>query len=104
MHELDADRAAVGFTQNRDQLFERGVARVAQLVVENTLQVGLGQAERRRLEQLERVVPGLQLQGVEIGQVVAELAIGVDQARDGRLGASGVEIEVIAGRCLGLAS
>ena len=102
VHELHADRAAVSFAQDGDQLVERGITRVAELVVENALQVGLGQTECGGLEQLERLVARLELQGVEIGQVMAELAIGVDQPRHGGLRTSRVEIERSPAVALGL--
>ena len=59
--------------------------RVGELVVEHPVEVGLGQAERGGLEQLVGVAGRVELERVEVGQVMADLAIGVDQAGDAGL-------------------
>ena len=85
VHELDADRAAVRRPQDRDQLAQRALTALGEPVVENPVHVGVGQAKRRRLEEVERLAPRVELERVEVCQVMAGLAIGVDQPRDGRL-------------------
>ncbi len=51
VHELDADRAAVGLAQDRDQLAQASNDPPStQRVVEDPVQVGLGQPERGRLQ------------------------------------------------------
>ncbi len=42
---------------------------------------------------LGRLAPRLELERIEVGQVMAKLAIGVDQPRDGRLALRRVEID-----------
>ena len=82
MHELDADRAAVGFPEDRDQLAQGAVIVRAELVVEDPVQVGLGEPKAESSSSSCFAAAG-ELQGVEVGQVVADLAVGVDQPGDG---------------------
>ena len=82
VHELDADRPAVGLAEDAQQLAKGAVVVRAKLAVEDLVQVGLGEAKGGKLELLVRFRPRRQLERVEVGQVVAHLAVGVDQPRD----------------------
>ena len=86
VHVLDADRPAVGFAQGRDQLAERRPAdRPRNGMASNvrsrsaSVQAELAQFEirMRRRRVGERI---------DLGDQVAEIAIGVDQAEDAELG------------------
>ena len=96
MHELDADRAAVGLPQDRDQLAQGREPALAQLVVKDPVQVGFGQPKRRRLKMFGRDAPGLELERVEIGHIMAKLAVSIDQPRDGRLAAGRVGVDALS--------
>ena len=82
VHVLDADLPAVRRPQRGDQLAQGGVGPVGHLVVELLVEVVLRQPERRQVEQLVRVARRVELQRVEVRQVMADLAIGVDQPGD----------------------
>ncbi len=94
MHELDADRTAVGLPQDGDHLAQSGRAPLlaAQPIEEDPVQVRFGQPECRGFEQFMRLASRAELERVEIGQVMAVLAVGVDQPRDGRLRPGRVEV------------
>ena len=79
VHELDADGPAVSLAEDRQQLAERAVIVRSELAEEDPVQVGLGEPEGRELELLVGLRPRHKLQRVEVGQVVAHLAVGVDQ-------------------------
>jgi len=52
------------------------------------------------VEQLVRLATGVELEGIEVRQVVADLAIGVDQARHRGLRPRGVLIDVVPGHAV----
>ena len=86
MHVLDADGPAVGLAQGGEQLAQRGPRQAEERAgVEGAVEVGLGQAELG-------TVPGSGCVGrrlaerVEVGEEVAEVAVGVDEADDAELG------------------
>ena len=82
VHELDADRPAVRLAEDAQQLAEAAVVVRPELAVEDLVQVALGQAKGRQLELLVRLRPRRQLERIEVGQVMAHLAVGVDQPRN----------------------
>ncbi len=89
---LDAERAAVGFLETRDQLAEAGVRDSTKAPGRHhAVEVGLAEAELRRLEQ--RMARGLRRERIEMRDQVPELAVRVDQIEnpDHRLGGGGHE-------------
>ncbi len=94
VHVLHADFTAVRLAQDRDQLAERRVGRVAESVVKALIEIGRAEAERGKIQQFVRVAWRVELQRVEVGQVMADLAVGVDQAGDGGLSPRGIQIDV----------
>jgi hypothetical protein len=78
VHVLDADIAAVGAAQDRQDLADRGGLQTQHEVEEDrTVVVGLGEAVGRRI-QLAGVLGGVQAQRVEVGGEVAAHPVGPD--------------------------
>ena len=95
VHELDADRAAIGLAQDGDHLAQGGcpALRLAQPVVEFPIEVGFVEPERRQLQHLDRFASRAEFERVEVGQVMAVFAVGGDQPGDGRLRFRGVQVD-----------
>ena len=83
VHELDADRPAVCLAEDAEDLAQGAVVLLAELAVEVAVEVRVGEPEVGQLQLLVGLAAGRELQGVQVGQVVAHLAVGVDQAGDG---------------------
>ncbi len=88
VHELDAERTAIGALEDRQHLGDGGVFE-PQIVVDEDLAavVGLGEAVAARIEFRRRLV-GLELERVEIGMQVSAHAVGADH-HDGADGIAG---------------
>ena len=79
VHELDAERLAVGALTDRDDLAQRGEFEPEHVVEENlAVEVGFGEAVGARIELLV-VLARLEAERIEIGVEVAADAIGADQ-------------------------
>ena len=91
VHVLDAERAAVGRLQARDQVADAGARAAAEAAArDDAVEILVAEAELRGLE--ERMPRGLRRERVQVGDQVPELAVGVDQvedADDGRAGRGG---------------
>ena len=79
VHELDAERLAVGALTDRDDLAQRGEFEPQHVIEEDlAVEVGLGEAVGARIELLV-VLARLEAERIEIGVEVAADAIGADQ-------------------------
>jgi hypothetical protein len=101
VHELDADRPAVGLLEDLDQVAERRIGRIGDPGVERAVEVRLGQAEGGEVEPVLRLPGDVEPEGVEPGEVVAHLAIGVDEPGDGGLRLAGLRVGFGAVAALG---
>src|SRR5437867_2207800 len=80
VHVLDAERAAVGGLEARDQVADAGARAAAEAPArDHAVEVLLAEAEFRGLE--ERMARGLRRERVQVGDQVPELAVGVDQVK-----------------------
>src|SRR4029453_7734618 len=83
---LDAERAAIGLGERRDELAERAAGAAAErLPVHDPIEIARVEAEL--LEMQERVVARAVPERIEVGDEVAELAVG--GAEPGDLGGAG---------------
>ena len=73
-------------------------------MVKDPVQVGFGQPESGRLEMFGRNAPGLELERIEVGHIMAELAVGIDQPRDGRLAPRQLGVDALARRRAGIST
>ena len=83
VHELTADRAAVGLLQRLDDLLERRLflAQEERTGLELGVHVGLGQVMEREIEVRDRI--GLaQTERIDIGTLMATEPIGIDQLKN----------------------
>src|SRR5438552_2522846 len=81
VHVLDAERAAVGRLQARDQVADAGARAAPEAAArDDAVEVLVAEAELRGLE--ERMPRGLRRERVQVGDQVPELAVGVDQVED----------------------
>ncbi len=79
VHELDAERLAVGAAQDGDDLADRGEFQPQHLVEENlAVEVGVGEAVGARIELL-LVLLRLELERIELGVEMAAHPVGADQ-------------------------
>jgi len=101
VHVLDAKGAAIRGPQTGDQVAQgRARAALERRAIHHPIEVGVREPELRRLEQgVARLVVA---QRIQVGDQVAELAIGVNQVEDadvaleGRLGAYGGGVRPVA--------
>ncbi len=78
---LDAERAAVGLGERRDELAERAAGAAAErLPVHDPVEIASVEAELLELQ--ERVVTWAVAERIEVGDEVAELTVGVDELGD----------------------
>src|SRR5436309_3325059 len=88
VHVLDAERAAVGRLQARDQVADAGARAAPEAAArDDAVEVLVAEAELRGLE--ERMPRGLRRERVQVGDQVPELAVGVDQVEDADDGGAG---------------
>src|SRR5438034_483233 len=88
VHVLDAERAAVGRLEARDQVADAGARAAAEAAArDHAVEVLLAEAELGGLE--ERMARGLRRERVQVGDQVPELAVGVDQVEDADDGGAG---------------
>src|SRR5207237_3506036 len=88
VHVLDAERATVGRLEACDQVADAGARAAAETAArDHAVEVLLAEAELRGLE--ERMPRGLRRERVQVGDQVAELAVGVDQVEDADDGRAG---------------
>ena len=79
VHELDAERLAVGALQDRDDLAQRAVFETDDVIEEDlAIVVGIGEAVGARIELLV-ILLAFDAQRIEIGVEVAAHAVGADQ-------------------------
>jgi hypothetical protein len=79
VHELDAERTAVGLDQGRAQLAQRALEFAAERIgIDRRVEIAFGEAEVREVEQ--RLLRRLLAQRVEARAPVPELAVGGDHA------------------------
>ncbi len=79
MHELDAERLAIGALADRDDLAQRAIFQAEHVVEEDlAVEIGLGKAVGARIE-LFAVARRLDAERIEIGVEMAAHAIGADQ-------------------------
>ena len=84
VHVLDADRAAIGLAQGGQQLPERCLRRADERAgIERTVEIGRIESELLQLEQ--RMGRARLAQGIEMGDEMPQVAIGIDQEDDARL-------------------
>src|SRR5881296_3354815 len=88
VHVLDAEPAAVGRLQARDQVADAGARAAAEAAArDDAVEVPVAEAELRGLE--ERMPRGLRRERVQVGDQMPELAVGVDQVEDADDGRAG---------------
>src|SRR5205823_10876742 len=76
---LDADGAAVGLAEGVEQLAQGGARQADEVAgVEGAVEIAFVEAELGEVQQ--RVAGALLAERVEVGQEVAEVAVGVDEA------------------------
>jgi hypothetical protein len=85
VHELRADVLGVGFLQRVDDLAQRPLGRPVQgSRVEGQVKIGFGQAVELRVE-IGNHRHAAQVDGIDLGAVMAQQAVGLDEPEHGRL-------------------